>query len=121
MYAEIFEFLKNDDAVKSTLGTSPIRFFPFGMAPQDVALPYAVFQTYGGSPENYLYARPDIDVFSIQIDVYSNTANGARTASEAISYALERRAHITRWHTEEYNQETKRFRVGFDLDWWQDR
>lgn len=121
MYAEIFEFIKNDQAVKDILGASPVRFFPFGFAPQDVALPYAVFQTYGGSPENHLNARPKMDVFSIQIDVYSDSAATARQASKALSYALEERSHVTRFHTEERNAETKRYRVGFDVDWWQER
>ena len=68
-----FQYLSNA-AVTNLLGTNPVRFFMFGLAPDDVQYPYAVWQVVSGSPENYLNNRPQIENHVIQIDVYSNSA-----------------------------------------------
>jgi hypothetical protein len=121
MYPPIFNAV-NVSAVRALLktGSAPLRFYLFGMAPQDVAYPYAVWQTVGGSPENYVNQVPDIDSFSTQIDVYATPSQGpsvARSVAEAIRDAIEPSSHVTSWRGERVDPDTKNWRVSFDADW----
>lgn len=120
-YPPIFNAV-NVSPVRALLktGAGPLRFYLFGLAPQDVALPYAVWQTIGGSPENYLNQAPDTDSYSGQIDVYATPAQGpsvARNVAEAIRDAIEPYAHITSWRGERVDHDTKNWRISFDYDW----
>lgn len=117
MYPPIFATCAASAAVKAALGTNPVRLYPFGEAPQDVALPYAVWQTIGGAPENYLGETPDIDSFSLQVDVYGETPTSTRAAAEALRDAIEPVAHITAWRGESTDSGTKRKRFSFDVEW----
>ncbi|MCQ2994016.1 DUF3168 domain-containing protein [Pseudomonas syringae] len=115
--APIFAVCAADVGVTSLLGKSPTRLYPFGEAPEGVAKPYAVWQLLTGSPENYLSGRPDIDGYSLQVDVYANTASDARAVTGAISYAIELAANVTRWGGETKDPATKLYRSSFDIDW----
>ncbi|MHC5351691.1 tail completion protein gp17 [Metapseudomonas furukawaii] len=117
MFPPIFQICAANAAVKAALGTSPVRLFPFGEAPQDVIKPYAVWQQYGGQPENFLAQRPDLDTISLQVDVYAVTGAAATSAAKAIRDAIELRAHITRWGAAERDPSTGNYRVSFDVDW----
>ncbi len=121
MYPPIFQVCAADAGVKAALGASPVRFYPFGEAPQNAPKPYAVWQTFGGSPENYLGQRPDIDSFRLQVDVYAVDAAAARNAARALRDAIEPLAHITRWGGESRDPDTASYRVTFDVDWWTPR
>ena len=116
MNPPIFDILKANSGVTAILGSSPVRVFPFGEAPQDVVDPYAVWQTISGQPMNYLGDLPDMDQFSVQVDVYGASAQGVRAAAKAIRDALEPVAYITSWRGESRDQETKRYRYSFDVD-----
>lgn len=117
MFAPIYEVCSANASVQAALG-NPARLYPFGEAPQGVAKPYAVWQTLGGSPENFLKQSPDIDQFTLQVDVYASTAMAARAAARSLRDAIEPVAYITRWNGEDRDQETKNYRVSFDVDWW---
>lgn len=117
MFAPIFEVCAANAGVTALIGTSPTRLYPFGEAPATVVKPYAVWQTIGGLPENYLSNRPDIDLFSIQIDVYADTAVSARAVAKAIRDAIEDQAYVTRWSGESTEPDTKLKRFSFDVDW----
>ena len=108
----------NIAAVQAVLGTSPLRVYQFGYAPQDVTLPYAVWQTIGGGPENYIDCAPDIDLFTIQFDTYAETASSARQAAEVLRDAIEPYAHIVSWRGESRDTDTNHYRYSFDVDWW---
>jgi hypothetical protein len=121
MYAPIFNAV-NVAGVQALLksGTGPLRFYLFGMAPQGVQLPYAVWQTAYGAPENYLGDIPDVDSFGIQVDVYAGAMQGptvARQVAQAIRDAIEGQCHITAWRGESQDPDTKNWRFGFDCDW----
>jgi len=116
MYPPIFSISSSNVNVQSIFGTAPCRVFLFGDAYEGVALPYAVWQTIGGSPENYIDKTPDIDYFLVQIDVYSSTAATARSGAEALRCALEPNAYITSWRGESYDKNTKRYRYSFDIN-----
>lgn len=122
MFPPIFQVCAADAGVKAVFGSSPVRFYPFGEAPQGVTKPYAVWQTApGGAPQNYLGQRPDIDLFALQVDIYADNATAVRTAAKALRDAIEPRAHITSWNGESKDPETASYRVSFDVDWWTPR
>lgn len=117
MYPPIFQVCAANAGVTALIGSSPVRLYPFGEAPQSVALPYAVWQVIGGFPENYLGEVPDADTISIQIDVYAATPEPARNAAIAIRNAIQTRANVVSWNGESRDTETRNYRVGFSVDW----
>lgn len=117
MMPPIFPVVAGSAAVKSVMGTAPVRFFPHGAAPQGVALPYAVWQVVGGEPENYLGSRPDVDSFTVQVDVYSDEIDSANAATTALRDAIEPHAHITLWLGTSRDDAAGRWRATFRLDW----
>lgn len=100
-----------------SMGGPHLKLYPFGEAPQGVDKPYAVWQLVTGSPENYLAGRPDMDGYTLQVDVYAATGSSARAVAEAISHAIELQACVTRWGGETRDTETKLYRSSFDIDW----
>ena len=115
--APIFAVCAADTGVRALLGVIPHRLYPFGEAPEGVAKPYAVWQLVTGSPENYLAGRPDIDGFTLQVDVYAVTASSARAVTDAITHAIELKANVVRWGGESKDAETTLYRSSFDIDW----
>lgn len=117
MFPPIFQVAASDPGVTALLGTGPVRLYPFGEAPEGTPLPYAVWQLVSGSPENYLAGRPDMDGFTLQVDVYAATGASARAVGAALRDSIELRAHITRWGGESKDEATGRYRLSFDVDW----
>jgi hypothetical protein len=117
MFPPIFQVAAADAAVTALLGVNPTRLYPFGQAPDGVELPYAVWQLVSGSPENYLAGRPDIDGFTLQVDVYAASGSSARSVGAALRDAIELTAHIVRWGGESKDVATGRYRLSFDADW----
>ena len=118
MYPPIFATCVAEAGVTALLGTVPTRLYLFGEAPQNVAKPYAVWQTITGSPENYIGTLPDIDSYVIQIDVYADSASSSRAVAEAIRDAVEPAAHVTSWGAEDRDPSTNNYRLNFTIDWW---
>jgi hypothetical protein len=115
--APIFAVCSADADVRALLGVTPHRLYPFGEAPEGVEKPYAVWQLVTGSPENYLAGRPDIDGFTLQVDVYAVTATSARAVTDAIVHAIELKANIVSWGGEKKDTTTNLYRSSFDVDW----
>lgn len=124
MFPNVFQYVSASAAAKAIIGSSPIRFWPFGMSPQKgqagYGVPYAVWQSPYGSPENYLNQLPDIDNLAAQIDVYSDTSDSARAAARAIRNAVEPYGHVVSYNGEERDSATLLYRVGFTVEFWQD-
>lgn len=112
----VFSTVSGDTAVRAALGSDPVRVFPFGTAPDNVALPYAVWQVFTGGPENYVGNLPDLDSFVVQVDVYGASPTSVRAAAEALRDALEPVHHIVGWRGESRDVETRRFRFSFDVE-----
>lgn len=110
-------------AVQAVLktGAGPLRFYSFGLAPQDVALPYAVWQNVFGSPENYFGNRPDVDSCGVQVDVYGETASSVLTVAEKLRGALEGVCYITAWRGTSIDPDTSNYRLTFECQWFVDR
>lgn len=117
MNPPIFQVCAAVPAVTALLGSGPTRLFPFGEAPQGVALPYAVWQTITGLPENYLGQAPDIDQFTIQVDVYADRGSTAREVAAALRDAIEPHAYVVSWNGESTDPDTGHKRYGFDVTW----
>lgn len=116
MYPPIFTIVAADATVTSIFGSSPVRVYPFGGAPEESTLPYAVWQIIGGVPENYVTNTPDLDTFLVQMDVYAETATAARSGAEALRDALEDSAHIVSWNGESTDSQTQHYRYSFDIN-----
>lgn len=121
IYPPIFEICAADSAVLAWLGSNPVRLFPYGRAPQNPEPPYAVWQVVGGVPENYLDCPPDIDSFTLQIDVYANTDTDVDGAATALRDVIQNYAYIVSWRGDIREQETNHYRKSFDVDWWRYR
>jgi len=117
MFAPINAVCALDAGVIAALGSAPQRLYPFGDAPQDGQKPYAVWQTIGGDPENYLAGRPDTDGYTLQVDVYATAGKDARAVAKAIRDAIELKAYIIRWGGESRDPSTKNYRYSFDVSW----
>lgn len=103
-------------AVRSLLGTDPVRFFSFGQAPASPGRPYAVWQTLYGSPENQLSGAPLEDRWGIQVDVYATSPASVLAVAEVLRDALEPACHIVRWGGESIDQPTGLNRYSFDVE-----
>lgn len=121
MYPPIFSVCAADPTLTGLIGSSPPRLFPAGEAPPNVTRPYITWATIGGSPENYLGDLPDVDSWSIQLDVYAETLTGARSVAEALRNAVEPASHITRFSGDGRDPDTNLYRYSMDVDWWQNR
>lgn len=117
MFPPIFSVCAADAGVTAVLGSSPTRLYPFGEAPQGVTAPYAVWQVISGAPENYLADRPDLDGYTVQVDVYGDTDTQVAGAATAIRDAIELKSHIVRWGGQSRDPDTNRYRISFDSDW----
>lgn len=97
MIPPIFPVCSASQEVTNLLGSDPVRLYPFGMQNDNVTYPYAVWQNIGGEPENFLNQTPDIDRFSMQVDIYGNTDEEVIAVAKAIRNAIQAKANITRW------------------------
>ncbi|PCQ44919.1 tail completion protein gp17, partial [Citrobacter freundii] len=110
MIAPVFSVCSTDPKVKELLGANPVRLYPFGMHDDDLVYPYAVWQNVGGEPENYLSQNPDIDRYSIQVDVYGDTDEDALAVARALRDVIQRNAYITRWDAQGRDSATLKYR-----------
>jgi hypothetical protein len=125
VFPPLLAILSASAPVVAAFGSAPLRVYTFGAAPASddayYAVPYAVFQTVFGSPENYLGETPDMDRWGVQIDVYARDttpgtgARNARNGAKAIRDALEPVAYVTSWDGETRDTETQLFRYTFTV------
>jgi len=117
MNAPIFEVCQKSPEVMSFLGPKILRMYMFYSKPEKATYPYATVQNYAGSPEMYLGTLPDVDTWSLQIDVFSLSFNEATSVAKAIRDAIEPHSYITRWGVQTLDDDTKSYRYSFDADW----
>lgn len=114
----LFAVCAADAGVTALLGSSPVRLFPFGDAPENVAKPYAVYQVLNGVPENYIGDPPDIDEWNIQIDIYAQNVTSAEDVLKALRRALESHCHVTRLGGTDTESSTQLKTTSFDVSWY---
>lgn len=117
MIAPIFSVCAASQEVRDLLGSDPVRLYPFGKQDDVIVYPYAVWQNIDGEPENYINQNPDIDRFSIQVDVYGDTDDDVIAVARALRDAIQRKAYITRWNGQSRDDATMKYRYSFDVDW----
>lgn len=118
MIAPLFPVCAASLAVTALLGAKPkVRIYPFGENPEKPVYPYVVWQNVGGASPMYLDTTPDVDSFSLQIDVYADTGAQAIAVAAAVRDAIERHAYITRWGGQSIDPDTKKYRYSFDVSW----
>lgn len=117
MIPPIFSLVSSSAEVTDLIGTNPTRFYPFGRAPQNVEVPYAVWQIISGEPENFLSTPADMDRLSLQVDVFGRSAAEASGIVAALRNALEDSAYVTALRGQELEDDTGLFRFSFDVDW----
>lgn len=121
MNPPLFTLLNESTPVKTLLGSNPLRVFPWGSAPQDVAKPYAVYAVYNANPENYLGQAPDIDNKGTQINIYASTSASLESCFDAIRNALEPHAHMTSFASPDRDSETNLYSARMEFDFWNER
>lgn len=94
MTPAIFPIISAAPAVTALLGTSPVRFYPFGEATQNTPKPYAVWQMPTSVPANYLGQLPDMDDARVQVDVYGDSQSSVIAVAKAIRNAIEPHADL---------------------------
>ncbi|MEH6641398.1 DUF3168 domain-containing protein [Vreelandella glaciei] len=114
----LFAVCAADAGVTALLGSGPVRLFPFGDAPENVAKPYAVYQVLNGLPENYLDEPPDVDDWSIQIDIYANNIPDVKGVLNALRRALEPHCYIERLGGTSTEAATNLKTTNFDISWY---
>ncbi len=117
MQPPIYPVCAASPAVTALLGSDSPRLFPFGEADQDTALPYAVWRIPNGAPENFLGEAPDIDRWTLQVDVYARTGLDATAVAKALRDAIEPHAHIVRWGDQDTDPDTGNRHISFDVSW----
>ena len=120
-YPALFPLVSSSPACTALLGTSPVRFWPFGHARQNETRPYAVHQLVYGSPENTLACTPQTDSYGVQVDCYALTASDAHAVADAVSAALEPHGYVVSWGGEFFEVDTKLYRVMFTFEIMQNR
>lgn len=116
MIPEIFPILSGSIAVTTIFGTTPVRIFPWGEAPERVTYPYATYGVFNGNPENYLNQVPDVDMLGTQIDIWAKTGASCINGAIAIRNALEPTSHMVSISSMTRDPETKSYNIRLDFD-----
>lgn len=118
MFPPVFSLAQGSTPVKAIFGTNPIRIYPFGEAPQGVMVTYAVWQSIGILPENYLRDNPDSDQMSCQIDVYGAGAKVVREGAQALRDLYQAHGYVTAMREWAKDEQTNLYRYQLDVDFW---
>ncbi len=116
----IFPAASHHQRTLDCLGNPP-RLYPYGEAPQDVKLPYAVWEEAGGSPFNHLSGRPTMDAMDCLLDVYATTPEELELVMSALQHLIETHAHITGYAGGNRDKETRLYHAGLSFDWLAER
>lgn len=108
--------LASPDVVSLISKGGRLKLYLFGEAPQGVVAPYVVWQMVGGSPENRLAGIPDMDNYTIQIDVYAENATDARQIKNALRDAYEPHAYVVSYNFEAREPDTRLYRYSFTIE-----
>ena len=112
----VFRLAAADPAVTALLGDSPVRFYPFGEAEEHTPVPYAVWQTVYGTPENLLAGRPLEDSWGTQIDCYALTVQEVSEIARALQTALELEGYVVSYNGEFREPDTRLYRSSFTVE-----
>lgn len=124
MIPPIFEVCSESQDVQivlgGMLGNKLPRLYPFGEAPQNTPKPYAVYQIISGAPDNTLTV-PESDHLSVQVDVFGRSQAEAMNAFTVLRDAVQHKGYVTGYNINGREDDTKLWRLSFDVDWIIDR
>lgn len=118
MLPNILTVLAAASAVTAIVGTTPVRVYRHGSAPQDTARPYITWSVVTGEPANTLSELPGIDRQTIQVDCWHPADAGIEALATAVRNAIEPYAHLTATLINEREPDTKLYRIALQFDWW---
>jgi hypothetical protein len=121
MLPAVFPLLAADSDVTGFIGTSPVRVYRHGEAPQGVVAPYVTWFVVSGAPENELDGLPRVDGYSVQVDCWSDADAEVEQLAEAVRNAIEPSHHMTAIVANGRDPETMRYRIGMTFDFWTKR
>lgn len=122
MLPNLFPLLKASSAVTAIIGSSPMRFYRHGSAPQGSAAPYVTHIAISMIPQNNLSGLPLADDSRVQISCWSeNTGTGSEgveTLYAAVREAIEPTFDILAVRDVGRDPETMRYRIDMDVQVW---
>jgi len=116
MEPKIYPIINASAPLKALIGSDPVRFFPWGQAPQNTEYPYVTYGSNGASPENYLDRVPDVDNISTQIDVWADKGSDCLQVATLIRDLIEPHGHMIGFGNTERDQETQAYRIRLQFD-----
>lgn len=120
MLPNVFTLLKASAAVKALVGSSPLRAYRHGNAPENVAKPYITWSATA-APENQLDGVPFTDRHNVQVDAWADDDATVETLAIAIRDAIEPTQHMTGFGPSARDPETMRYRFTLTFTFWLDR
>ncbi len=115
--APIFTVCAASAAFKAVFGSSPVRLYPAGRAPQGVALPYASWQVISGEPLNYLDEVPSDDDYRLQVDVYAASYDAAFNGAQLLAATIQEEAYVLNYNSDGVDKDTENSFYSFDVGW----
>jgi hypothetical protein len=77
-----------------------------------------VWLLVSGVPENTLSETPSIERDTVQLDIYTAGEAECKAVALACRDQLEIVTHMTAWRSSGRDEETRRYRISMDFDWW---
>ncbi|GAB2913714.1 DUF3168 domain-containing protein [Paralcaligenes ginsengisoli] len=106
----------NVSAITALIGSSPVRIYRHGTAPQDVAKPYITWFVVADQPYNQLSSSPCGDFDSVQIDAWSESDTEIETLGAAIRMALDAAGLTNHIVIDGRDPDTKLYRISQEAD-----
>lgn len=123
MTIPVFTLLNSTSPQITALGSNPFRCFPAGMVPQDADLPAVTYSLVSGAPENYIAEAAGIDHMIVQLDFWAYSLSQAQSVADQCRAVLEANGRncLVRFNPDDFEPDTKRFRVSYDFSFWLSR
>ena len=121
MLPPIFQALKASSAVKAIVGNNPPRVYRHGKVPdatpdRPIRDPFVTWFMVAGVPENNLSDPPPCDRATVQVDCWHPTDAGVETLATAVRDALEVIGVLTSAPIDDFETETKLYRMSLQVD-----
>lgn len=120
MLPPIFQALKASSAVKAIVGSNPPRIYRHGKVPDStpdrpIREPYITWFSLN-FPENNLSDPPPCDRTTVQVDCWHQTDSGVELLARAARDALEQIGVMTSGVADDFEPETKLYRMSLQVD-----
>lgn len=123
LLTRFFQIMSTNNAVKALFGANPVRIYPYGVVLDKVPpKSYALYSLFNATPYNYLSGRCDMDLSSLQVDIYADNSALAIDCFEAVRTALEAaQGYLINFSTPARDIENGFYRVSMEIDFHEER